>query len=597
MSAHATPANGIGQPVRRTEDRRLLTGRGCFADDLRPPGVVHAVLLRAPHAHARITAIDTAAARAAPGVHAVLTGADYQADGLGPIPHNVALLAPPDVAARLRGPAPSVTPHWPLPPAQVRFAGEAVAMVVADSIAQAKDAAEHITVRYAPLPAVARAADAVQPGAPLLWDQAPGNLSAEIEVGDEAATDTAFARAAHVVRLDTWVPRVTGVPMEPRTTTAALRSRHRAHHPAHRQRPRGRQAANRSRADAGRAARAGAGDLRRHGRQFRHPQLLLPGIRAGFLGRAPPRPAGEMDLRAERILPHRLPGPRPRRAGGAGARRGRHLPRPARTQPQQPRRLRRLAGVVAERRRSDDRGVPHPHRLRARARRGDQHGADHALSQRRAAGGDLRAGTADRPGRGGTRLRPGGAAPAQPDPAAGAALRQPARSHLRQRRLPGGDGPHPRRGRLGRLPGPPRRRARTRPAARHRGRQLCRGDQRRPARTHRDHTPRRRHGGAGAGHHGFRPGPRHQLRPARHQLSRRAVRQRDLYRPRHGPGAGRRRLALRPLDETRQQHHRHRVRGDPRARRDTSPRPCCRRTRRHWTSRTAASACAAPTAA
>ncbi|HVB68328.1 MAG TPA: xanthine dehydrogenase family protein molybdopterin-binding subunit [Acetobacteraceae bacterium] len=213
-------ANGIGQPVRRTEDLRLVTGRGRFADDSVLPGMAHAVVLRAPHAHARIVSVDRTAAEAMPGVRAVLTGADYAADGLGPIPHNAALMGPPDLAVRLRGGPPVATTHWPLPPEVVRHVGEPVAMVVADTLAQARDAAEALGGVYHPLPAVTRTADALRPDAPLLWEQAPGNLALEIEVGDEAATAAAFARAAHVVRLETWAPRVTGVPMEPRTATA-----------------------------------------------------------------------------------------------------------------------------------------------------------------------------------------------------------------------------------------------------------------------------------------------------------------------------------------------------------------------------------------
>ena len=220
MTTHALVPNGIGQNVRRTEDRRLLTGQGRYADDPALPGLARAVLLRAPHAHARIGAIDCEAARAAPGVRAVLTGADYQADGLGPIPHAVALMTRPDVAVRVHGPAAIDTPHWPMPTERVRFAGEAVAMVIAETIAQAQEAAERVAVRYEALPCVVRAADALRPEAPQLWDQAPGNLAIAIEVGDAEKTQAAFARAAHVVRLDTWAQRVTGVPMEPRTTTA-----------------------------------------------------------------------------------------------------------------------------------------------------------------------------------------------------------------------------------------------------------------------------------------------------------------------------------------------------------------------------------------
>jgi aerobic carbon-monoxide dehydrogenase large subunit len=213
-------ANGIGQPVRRKEDFRLLTGRGRFGDDVTMPGLAHAVIVRSPYAHARIASVDKRAALAAPGVLAVLTGADYAAAELGPIPHNPGLSAPPDVQARLRGGPPIATRHHPLPADRVRFVGEPVVLVVADTIAAAKDAAELVEIAWEPLPAVVRAADAIVPGAPILWDEAPDNVCIDIEVGDAAATAAAFAGAAHVVRLDTWAQRVTGVPMEPRTIAA-----------------------------------------------------------------------------------------------------------------------------------------------------------------------------------------------------------------------------------------------------------------------------------------------------------------------------------------------------------------------------------------
>jgi aerobic carbon-monoxide dehydrogenase large subunit len=211
---------GIGQPVRRKEDFRLLTGRGRFTDDIALPNMAHAVVLRSPHAHARLGAIDKQAVLAAPGVLAVLTGADYRADRLGPIPHNQGLSAPPDVQARIRGFAPIATTHFPLPTDKVRHVGEPVAIVVADSITAAKDGAELVDIAYEPLPAVARAPDALSPEAPLLWEAAPGNLAIDIELGHAAATEAAFSAAAHVVRLETWAQRVTGVPMEPRTNIA-----------------------------------------------------------------------------------------------------------------------------------------------------------------------------------------------------------------------------------------------------------------------------------------------------------------------------------------------------------------------------------------
>jgi len=220
MQASGNVPNGIGQPVRRTEDFRLLTGRGRFGDDLVLPHLAHGFFVRSPHAHARIVTVDKMAALAAPGVLAVLSGADYAAAGLGPIPHNPGLSAPPDVQARLTGAPPIASRHYALPADRARFVGEPVALVVADTIAAAKDAAELLDVTYEPLPAVVSAANAVASGAPSLWDEAPDNVCIDIEVGDAAATAAAFARAAHVVRLNTLAQRVTGVPMEPRTISA-----------------------------------------------------------------------------------------------------------------------------------------------------------------------------------------------------------------------------------------------------------------------------------------------------------------------------------------------------------------------------------------
>jgi carbon-monoxide dehydrogenase large subunit len=220
MSASSETTNSIGQPVRRKEDLRLLTGRGRYGDDLVLPRMAYAAFVRSPHAHARIRSVDKGAALGAPGALGVFVGADYVADGLGPIPHNAGLMGPPDLAVRLRGAGPIATPHWPLPVEKARFVGEAIAMVVAESIAAARDMAERVHIDYEPLPAVARASDATRPGAPPLWNEASDNLCIDIEAGDAAATSAAFARAAHVVRLDTLVQRVTGVPLEPRTTIA-----------------------------------------------------------------------------------------------------------------------------------------------------------------------------------------------------------------------------------------------------------------------------------------------------------------------------------------------------------------------------------------
>jgi len=208
---------GIGAPVLRKEDARFLTGKGSYSDDLDLPGQAYAVMVRSPHAHARIGRIDAAEAIGMPGVLAVLTGADYLRDGLKPIPHRPFSTSPPDVSLQNRDGSPIfIAPHYPLPADKARFVGEAVAMVIAKSLDVARAAAECVRVDYEPLAAVVRAADAARLRAPLLWEERDSNVTLDADLGDAQATDAAFARAAHVVRLDTWVQRVTGVPLEPR---------------------------------------------------------------------------------------------------------------------------------------------------------------------------------------------------------------------------------------------------------------------------------------------------------------------------------------------------------------------------------------------
>jgi aerobic carbon-monoxide dehydrogenase large subunit len=207
---------GIGSTVRRKEDLRLVTGHGCYSDDFNFPGQVYGAVVRSPHAHALIRSVDTTEARTMPGVLAVLTGADTQADGLKRIPHLTAPGTAPDIVLHNRDGSPvPAAPHLVLSTDRVRHVGAAVAFVVAETIAQAKDAAEKVVVEYEPLPAVTDAKVAVESSTPRLYDDLP-NIMIDAEVGDAKATDEAFARAAHVTRLDTWVNRVTGVPMEPR---------------------------------------------------------------------------------------------------------------------------------------------------------------------------------------------------------------------------------------------------------------------------------------------------------------------------------------------------------------------------------------------
>jgi carbon-monoxide dehydrogenase large subunit len=209
---------GIGDPVLRVEDARLLTGRGRYSDDRNAAGQACAVVVRSPHAHAHIRSIDIAPALAVPGVVAVLTGADWLADGLAPMP---AWGNPKDVELKNRDGRPVFyTPLYPIVTDKVRRVGEPVALVVAETLAAARDAAEQVAVDYDPLPAAADALSALEPGTPQLWDEVPGNLSVDDEKGDRAAVDSAMARAVHVVRMEFRNNRVTGVPMEPRAALA-----------------------------------------------------------------------------------------------------------------------------------------------------------------------------------------------------------------------------------------------------------------------------------------------------------------------------------------------------------------------------------------
>src|SRR6516164_4117535 len=207
----------IGQPVRRKEDRRLLTGKGRFTDDFHLPGQAYAVMVRSPHPHARILQIDATRARRMPGVLGVFTGKDCQADGLGPIPHSPVpstrydlKLTGPGGGAMFFGPQPL------LPTDRVRHVGEAVAMVVAETLPQALDAAEAVAVEYQELPRVTNPRAAVLPGAPAVWDEVCDNVFVDTMFGDSETTDRAFAAADHVVEMDLHIGRVTGVPIEPR---------------------------------------------------------------------------------------------------------------------------------------------------------------------------------------------------------------------------------------------------------------------------------------------------------------------------------------------------------------------------------------------
>ncbi|MFN0301384.1 MAG: xanthine dehydrogenase family protein molybdopterin-binding subunit [Burkholderiales bacterium] len=203
---------GIGAPVLRVEDKRFLTGKGRFVDDITMPGMVFAHVVRSSHAHARIVGIDTGDALAAPGVLLVLTGSDVVRESIGALPCE----AFPGL--------PAGSPfHRPLQPilaiAKVRHVGEGVALVVALTAAQAKDAGERVVVDYAPIAAITLV-DALDLDAPNVWDDAKTNLCFQIERGDRGAVDRAFMVAAHVTRLDVHYPRASANPIEPRGALA-----------------------------------------------------------------------------------------------------------------------------------------------------------------------------------------------------------------------------------------------------------------------------------------------------------------------------------------------------------------------------------------
>jgi carbon-monoxide dehydrogenase large subunit len=202
--------NGIGQPVRRVEDQRFLTGKARYVDDIQLPHMLHGAVVMSPHAHARIKGIDAREALAMPGVHLVLTGADAKKEGLGGIPP---LFMPEDMG----GPKGYRTFRPLLEPVKARYVGDRIAFVVADSPELARIAAEKVEIDYEPLPAAVGVADAAREGAPKVWDDnAAGNLAFPLMMGNKDATDAAFAKAKHTVSLRLYNNRITANAIEPR---------------------------------------------------------------------------------------------------------------------------------------------------------------------------------------------------------------------------------------------------------------------------------------------------------------------------------------------------------------------------------------------
>ncbi len=200
---------GIGQPVSRVEDPRLLRGRGRYIADVNLPDQAYAVVVRSPHAHAAIRSIDTSGALQAPGVVAVFTGEDVARDGLGTMTINLPRKRPDGSPMFAR-------PHQGLSRGRVRYVGDPVALVIAESLPQARDAAERIAIDYDPLPSVTDTAQSIEPGAPRVWDECPDNISNVFEAGNKADTDAAFAKGAHVVKRRYLISRVYAHYMEPR---------------------------------------------------------------------------------------------------------------------------------------------------------------------------------------------------------------------------------------------------------------------------------------------------------------------------------------------------------------------------------------------
>src|SRR5438045_3804506 len=203
----------IGQPVPRSEDPVLLRGEGHYSDDFNLPGQAYAVIVRSPMAHGLIHKIETSVARAMPGVLAVYTAADLEKGGIGPLPARQVM--------NNRDGTPMLQPvRYALATDKVRYVGEAVAAVIAETVAQAKDAAEAVEIDIETLPAVTEPSPATAPGAPRLYEDVPNNVGLDFHFGDSAAVAEAFGRAAHVTTLELRSNRIVVNPIEPRAALA-----------------------------------------------------------------------------------------------------------------------------------------------------------------------------------------------------------------------------------------------------------------------------------------------------------------------------------------------------------------------------------------
>ena len=419
-------ADDIGAAERRTEDARFLTGCGRYLDDLALPRQAWGYVVRSPHAHAGIGAIDVGAAAAMPGVCAVYTAADLGAAGMGAIP---CVMAP----KGKDGTAAAVPPRPVLAAGRVRMVGDPVAFAVAESAAEARAAAEAVAVAYRPLAAVTDAEAALAPGAPALHAEAPGNLCVDWELGDRKAAKHALGRAAHVVSMETRNQRLIGAPMEARGALGDYDAGQRHLHP-HRRHP-GRPFGA---GCPGQAGVEGAGPAAARGdtrcrRRLRGQALGLSRVCAGALRCPRVGAPGQVGGGAGRVDGVRPSGPRSPVACHPRARRRRALPRAQPGKRRQSRRLSLQLRALHSHGRwhpRADRPLPDSGRARSRPHRLHQHGADGCLSRRRQAGERLSAGAPDRQGGAYAWPRSRRVAPPQPRPGRRHALPNAARTNV-----------------------------------------------------------------------------------------------------------------------------------------------------------------------
>ena len=470
-----TAFGSIGHPIRRKEDARLLTGKGRFTDDFSLEGQTYAAMVRSPHPHARIVRIDTSAAKAMPGVLAVLTGADCKADGIEADPAHAGardqVRHEADRAGRrpgVRRPAHAAAGRQGAPRRRGGGDGGGRDPRAGDGRRRSGRGRIRGAAVRRPLRGCARS-----PARRWCGTKSPTTCSSTRMFGDKAKTDRAFAEAAHVVKAEFNIVRVTGVPMELRSCLAefdAATGQYTLYA--------GSGGAVRQKIELAGVLGIAPDKLRvlsydvggNFGTRNRPYRRVRPGAVGGGQAQAP----GQIHRDALGGVPHRLPGPRSRHQGRARVRQERPHPGDARRQHQQRRRALRVAVAAVEGLGPDHRLLRHSGGDAARARGVHQHHADQRLSLVRPARGDVRDRAADGHGGRPARHRPHPAAPQESREAEGDAVPQRRRHALRQRHLRGQHGPRHEDRRLGRLQAAQARGEEARQAARPRHRELCR---------------------------------------------------------------------------------------------------------------------------